>query len=112
MGLIAIPQLLYILQQPKHFTQGTIGSGLTITETRFQGSSSTGLFLFRCTAELLVSNQFSNNLRSGVFSYKSAICSGQCTMFTGDIGDGDSITRCGYRIQQSMVGVFVHWEVI
>ena len=100
------------------------GSGLTITETRFHGSSSTGLSLSRCTAEFLGRNVFSNNLRSGVQSYKSIIrftgsttfvnnsgtygggmlalntrihCIGQCTTFTeenAEIGGKGRVVSC------------------
>ena len=96
------------------------GSGLTISESIFHGSSSAGLMLWGCTAEFLGSNVFSNNLKSGVFSYVSFVefngsttfvnnsgecgggiyaantrihCSGQCTTFTRDVSGGDSI-RC------------------
>ena len=63
------------------------GSDLTITETRFHGSSSTGLFLFGCTAEFLGSNVFSNNLRSGVHSYESIITFNGTASFVNNSGE-------------------------
>ena len=61
------------------------GIGLTITNTSFHGSSSTGLMLSQCTAEFLGSNVFSNNWRSGVHSYKSIIRFDGSTTFVNNL---------------------------
>ena len=63
------------------------GSDLAITETRFHGSSSTGLWLWGCTAEFLGSNVFSNNLRSGVRSYWSIIAFNGTASFVNNSGE-------------------------
>ena len=63
------------------------GSDLTITETIFHGSSSTGLWLWGCTAGFLESNVFSNNLRSGVRSYWSIITFNGTVSFVNNSGE-------------------------
>ena len=69
----AIPQFELSFYNSRNTSLMATGSGLTITETRFHGSSGAGLRLWGCTAEFLGSNVFSNNLKSGVFAYVSFV---------------------------------------
>ena len=129
MSLISIPQFELsnsAFRNSRYISLEATGSDLTITETIFHGSSSTGLMLWGCTAEFHGNNVFSNNLRSGVLSYKSILyfsgastfvnnlgkycgggisavnsiiySSGQCTTFTKDAESGKGIVRCDGEI--------------
>ena len=90
MQLSAIPHFK-LTNSAFHISQYTslmaTDSSLTITESRFHGSSSAGLMLAGCTAEFLGSNVFSNNLRSAVHSYESIITFHSATSFVNNSGE-------------------------
>ena len=90
MQLSAIPQFELsnsAFYNSRNTSLEATGSDLTITETRFHGSSSTGLMLWGCTAEFLGNNVFSNNLRSGVRSYWSIITFNGTASFVNNSGE-------------------------
>ena len=90
MQLIAIPQFELsnsAFYNSRNTSLEATGSGLTITETIFHGSSSTGLSLSRCTAEFLGINVFSNNMGSGVQSNESIITFNGSTTFVNNSGE-------------------------